>query len=306
MSGLDVQLGPLALKNPLVAVSGTFGFGFDYEPILPPDLFGAVIVKGTSLVPWPGNPPPRLMETPAGMLNAIGLENPGVDVFLRDYLPLLRERGVMVIANVVGRTMSEYVAVSERLSDADGIAALELNISCPNVKAGGMAFGTSVRDSEALVARVRQVTSLPILVKLSPNVSDIGAIARAVEAAGADVISLINTVLGMAIDVHKRAPILGNVFGGLSGPAIRPIALRCIWQVYQSVSLPILGMGGVSDSEDVLAFMMAGASAVGIGTALFADPYAPRKILEALPGDRDRLTEGRWPIGWAHPKGGCR
>ncbi len=301
MSDLSVQLGRLTLKNPLVALSGTYGFGADYGDILPPETFGAVIVKGTSLEPWSGNPPPRIFETPSGMLNAIGLENPGVREVMEVHLPPLLLLDTAIVVNVVGKAISEYVSVARELDGVRGLAGLELNISCPNVAAGGMSFGTCPATAARLVSSVREVTDLPLLVKLTPNVTDIAGIARAVEEAGADVISLINTLAGMEIDVEAARPVLGNVFGGLSGPAIRPVALRCVWQVYEAVEIPVLGLGGVCSFRDVIAFMLAGAGAVGLGTALFSDPSLPDCILRRLTEYR---ADGRdWPVGGAHRKG---
>lgn len=298
MIDLRVQLGPLSLKNPLVALSGTFGFGLDYGDMLPPETFGAVIVKGTSLQPWSGNPPPRIVETSSGMLNAIGLENPGVQEVIEVHLPPLLRCDTAAIVNVVGKTVSEYVAVARELDGIEGLSALELNISCPNVAAGGMSFGVCPDTASELVSSVRAVTDLPLLVKLTPNVTDIAGLARAVEEAGADVISLINTLAGMEIDVEAQRPVLGNVFGGLSGPAIRPVALRCVWQVYEAVQIPVLGLGGAGSFRDVIAFMLAGASAVGLGTALFSDPSLPGSILAQLSEYR---ADGRdWPVGDAH------
>jgi len=298
LTDLSTRLGPLQLKNPLVAVSGTFGYGFDYGDLVPPDTFGAVVVKGTAPEPWSGNPPPRIRETPSGMLNAIGLENPGVDEVISEHLPVLAGSDTAVIVNVVGRTVKDYVTVAGKLGDVSGVDALEINISCPNVKTGGLAFGTSGDAVESLVKSVRRSCSLPLVVKLTPNVTDIGEIARAAERGGADALSLINTVLGMEIDVPHRKPVLGNVFGGLSGPAIRPVALRCIWQVHEVTDLPILGMGGVSSARDVVAFMLAGAAAVGIGTAIFSNPSLPGAVLCDLRKYYER--EGRPPVGGAH------
>ncbi len=295
---LSIRFGELELANPLVAVSGTFGYGFDYEPIIPPETFGAVVVKGTSLEPWPGNAPPRIVETPSGMLNAIGLENPGVDVLIEEYLPRLAERDTKVIVNVVGRTVDGYVGVAEKLDQRPEVHALELNVSCPNVDAGGMSFGTSPEAVAELIGATRRVTQKPLIVKLTPNVTDITVVARAAEEAGADALSLINTLLGMAIDTETGRPILANVVGGLSGPAIRPVALRCVYQARAATNLPIMGLGGVSSAEDVVAFIMAGASAVGIGTAMFADPRTPGRIVEELKEYRSRYDE--WPIGRAH------
>ena len=296
MKDLSVVLGPMRLKNPLVAVSGTFGYGYDYEDILPPEAFGAITLKGTSPEPWAGNKPPRLVETPSGMLNSIGLQNPGVQQLCETHLPRLQKTDVCVIVNVVGRTVADYQTVAEKITDAGGADALELNISCPNVKAGGMSFGVDPQQAAELTAAVGEVTHLPLVVKLTPNVTDIAEIACAVEDAGADVISLINTLQGMEIDVEREEPTLGAVFGGLSGPAIRPVALRCIWQVYEAVDIPVLGMGGVSSARDVLAFMMAGADAIGIGTSLFSRPTGIFKILDNL---RDSCYDD-WPVGRAH------
>ncbi len=298
MVDMSTELGPLRLKNPLVAVSGTFGYGEDYGEMLPPDTFGAVVVKGTAPEPWCGNPPPRICETPSGMLNAIGLQNPGVKRVIAEYLPVLEELDTTVVVNVVGRTVEDYVRVAEELTGVGGVDALELNISCPNVEAGGMAFGTSPAAVESLVAEVRRVTDLPLLVKLSPNVTDIGQIARAAERGGADIVSLINTLLGMEIDVQSARPVLGNTVGGLSGPAIRPVALRCVWQVREATDLPILGMGGVACARDVIAFMLAGASAVGMGTMIFSDPSLPGTVLRDLQQWYER--EGRPTVGAAH------
>ncbi len=303
MTDLDVSLGPLQLKNPLVAVSGTFGYGYDYGELLPPDTFGAIVLKGTAPEPWPGNPPPRVVETPSGMLNSIGLQNPGVDELCDEYLPRLAGEDVVVIVNVVGRTVKDYCHVARRVSECGGADAIELNISCPNVKAGGMSFGTDPQQAADLTASVREVSDLPLIVKLTPNVTDIAEIAAAVQSSGADIISLINTLLGMEIDVEQASPRLGAVFGGLSGPAIRPVALRCVWEVYRAVSVPLLGMGGASTARDVLAFMMAGASAVGMGTALFAQPDGVQETLQQLRKFRQSCGEFDWPVGRAHEKG---
>lgn len=285
---LQVEIAGIKLKNPLMPASGTYGYGREYLPFFTPDIFGAVVTKGVALEPWPGNNSPRIIETPAGMLNAIGLQNPGVEVFLREAILFLEPYQTPVIVNVVGKTIEEYVAVVERLNDCPLISAYELNISCPNVKEGGIAFGTDPRTAYRITKAVREVTKRPLIVKLSPNVTQITDIATEVEAAGADCLSMINTLLGMAIDIKKRRPLLANLMGGLSGPAIKPVALRMVWQVYQKVSIPIIGMGGITTPEDALQFMMAGASAVAMGTALFNDPFKPRKIIEGI---REYLIE---------------
>jgi dihydroorotate dehydrogenase (NAD+) catalytic subunit len=282
--GLQVNLAGLQLENPLLPASGTYGYGREYLPFFTPDQFGAVVTKGVALNPWVGNPPPRVCETPSGMLNAIGLQNPGVEQFIAEALPFLRQYQAPVIVNIVGRTIPEYVAVAERLNDCPEVSGFELNISCPNVQEGGMAFGTCPQTAHAITAAVRKVTQRPLVVKLSPNVTDIAAIAQQVEAAGADAVSLINTLLGMKIDLQQRRPFLGNLVGGLSGPAIKPVALRMVWQVYRKVSIPIVGMGGISSAQDALEFIMAGATAVAVGTVLFRNPHAPQEILEGIAG----------------------
>ncbi len=279
---LAVELADLKLKNPILPASGTYGYGREFLPFIKPDLWGAVITKGVALVPWTGNPPPRIAETPSGMLNAIGLQNPGVEHFITEALPFLREYQVPVVVNIVGRTIAEYAAVAERLSEHPEVSGFELNISCPNVKEGGIAFGTDPQVAAAVTGEVRKVTKLPLIVKLSPNVTDVTVIAQAVEAAGADCLSLINTLQGMAIDIKKRRPILANQIGGLSGPAVKPVALRMVWQVYQKVKLPLIGMGGIISASDALEFIMAGASAVAIGTGLFRDPSLPEKVIAGI------------------------
>jgi len=281
---LTVKLNSLTLKNPLLTASGTFGFAEEYSELFNPAVLGGIVVKGLTLRPKAGNAPPRIVETPAGLLNAIGLQNPGIEKFITKELPLLRKMETAVIANIAGSTQEEFAEMAKALETEAGISALELNISCPNVKKGGMAFGVLPESAAAVTETVKKHTTLPVWVKLSPNVTDIQEIARAVESAGADGVSLINTLLGMSIDIHKRRPALGNVFGGLSGPAIRPVAVRMIWQVYKAVKIPIIGMGGITTARDVLEFIMAGASAVAIGTGLFRDPLAPLTILSDLEG----------------------
>lgn len=281
---LAVKLGSIQLKNPIMPASGCFGFGQEFAQLYDLKQLGAVVVKAVTLRPIWGNPTPRVAETPGGMLNAIGLQNPGLDVVCREKLPWLAEQDVPIIVNIGGETVADYVAVAETVSRQTGVIALELNISCPNVQKGGMAFGTSPETAAELTRAVKAVSSVPVFVKLSPNVTDIVEIAQAVEAAGADGLSLINTLLGLAIDLRKRRPILANVTGGLSGPAIKPVALRMIHQVYRAVALPIIGMGGISSAEDVLEFMLAGASAVAVGTANFVDPLIMPRIINQLPG----------------------
>lgn len=279
---LGVNLGGIKLQNPVTVASGTFGYGREYEDYLDIAEIGAVIVKGTTLEARPGNPGPRIIETPAGMLNAIGLENPGIDVFLQEYLPYLYEKKVTVIANIAGNTLEEYALLAAKLEGHLGIAGIEMNISCPNVKQGGLQFGTDPETVYQVVAAVRKTSSLPVVTKLSPNVTDIVAIAKAAQAGGADALSMINTLMGMAIDVKQKKPVLGNVFGGLSGPAIKPVALRMIYQVYKAVDLPILGGGGIMNTTDALEFIMAGASAVSIGTGNFVNPGTAREIVQGL------------------------
>jgi len=279
---MSVNLGGLQLKNPVCTASGTFGYGSEYKDYFDPALLGAVIVKGTTLQARPGNPPPRIVETPAGMLNAIGLENPGVDVFIDQYMPELRAQGVTVIANIAGNIPEEYAELARRLDQVEGIAAIELNISCPNVKQGGLQFGTDPDMVYQVVSMVKTNTQLPVIPKLSPNVTDIVAIAQAAQQGGADALSMINTLMGMAVDVDRCRPVLANVFGGLSGPAIKPVALRMIYQVYQQVKLPILGGGGIVSTRDALEFLMVGASAISIGTGIFIDPLLPCQIIDGL------------------------
>lgn len=282
MNALSVNVGGVRMKNPVALASGTCGYGEVYADSYNPALLGAVVVKGLSLKPRLGNPSPRMAETPSGMLNAIGLENVGLANFLSEKLPWLVERKVTVVVNVFGETVPEYARLCEELSEVRGIAGLELNISCPNVQAGGMAFGSSARAAAELTAAARKVTKLPLWVKLSPNVGDIAEVARAVEAAGADAVSLINTLKGMAIDVEARRPVLATVTGGLSGPAIRPVALRMVYETARAVKIPVVGMGGIMSADDAIAFLLAGASAVQIGTANFIDPGIPLRVLAGI------------------------
>ena len=279
---LSVVVAGIRLKNPVLTASGTFGYGEEYRDIVDLNRLGGVIVKGVSLRPIRGNPPPRIWETPSGMLNAIGLENPGVDVFLGEKLPYLRRFETAVIVNIFGYSLEDYIAVAERLDGVPGIDGLEVNISCPNVKAGGIVFGTNVKASFELLTALRRATKLPLIAKLSPNVTDITEFARAAADAGCDGLSLINTLLGMAIDIQSRRPRLANVTGGLSGPAIRPVAVRMVWQAAQAVKLPIIGMGGILTAEDALEFVLAGASAVAVGTANFVNPTATLDVISGM------------------------
>jgi len=281
-ASLEVNLCGIKLANPILAASGPFGYGHEYRELTGFKDLGGIIVKGVSLEPWEGNPPPRVTETASGMLNAVGLQNPGLKSFLEDHLPSLSGTGPRLFVNVVGCTAEEYTGVVAGLDKAEGIDGLELNISCPNVKAGGMAFGTDPQATGRLVSAVRRETTLPLLVKLSPNVTDIGVIARAAEEAGADGISLVNTLSGMLIDTAQKKPLLGNVFGGLSGPAIMPVALRMVWQAAEAVKIPVLGMGGIVSAGDALQFIMAGARAVALGTGLFYEPDLPSQIKAGL------------------------
>ncbi len=282
MPDLSVKIAGLKLKNPVMTASGTFGYGLEFDPFLDIGLLGAIVVKGLSLHPKEGNRPPRIVETPAGMLNAIGLQNIGIEVFVREKLAALKEKGATVVVNFFGNSKEEYVEAASRLSDADGIAALEVNISCPNVKAGGIVFGTDPAVAYDLIREIRRSTSLPLIVKLSPNVTDIAVMARSVEEAGADAVSLINTLTGMAIDIEKRRPKLANVTGGLSGPAIRPVAVRMVWETARAVSVPVIGIGGIMNAGDALEFIIAGASAVQVGTANFVNPGVSKEIVDGI------------------------
>ena len=282
MADLSVRIGSLALRNPFIGASGCFGYGLEYTEAVDLSTLGGVAVKGLFLEEREGHAPPRIVETPAGMLNAIGLQGIGVRRFVAEKLPELRRLGAVVIVNICGSTLDEYCEVARVLSDAEGVGAIELNISCPNIKEGGIQFGCSLHGTYDVVSGVRKVTSLPIIPKLTPNVTDVASFARASEEAGADAISLVNTFLAMAIDVETRAPKLTNVMGGLSGPAIRPIAVRMVWECHQAVTLPILGMGGIATVEDALEFIIAGASAVQVGTANFVDPFIWGKLISGL------------------------
>lgn len=275
---LSVQLGSLRLKTPLMSASGCFGYGVEYAGAVDLASLGAVVVKGLFLKERDGHPPPRIVETPAGMLNAIGLQGIGVHRFVREKMPELRRLGATVIVNVCGTTVDEYVEVSKVLSDTEGVAALELNISCPNIKEGGISFGCNLTGTHQVVSAVRRATPLPIIPKLTPNVTDVASFAAAAEEAGADAVSLVNTFLAMAIDVETRRPKLSNGMGGLSGPAIRPIAVRMVYECARLVKIPVIGMGGIASAGDVLEFLIAGATAVQVGTANFVDPFIWGKL----------------------------
>ncbi|ACA59811.1 dihydroorotate dehydrogenase family protein [Candidatus Desulforudis audaxviator MP104C] len=301
-----VAIAGLTLKNPVLTASGTVGFGEEYAPYLDLAGLGALVVKTVTLKPRAGNPPPRITETPAGVINAVGLQNPGVEALVRDILPRLARFDVPVIVSIAGETVDEYARLAGRLDGVPGIAALEVNISCPNVKAGGIAFGTEPAMTAAVVRQVRENTRLPVIAKLSPNVTDIRTIALAAAGAGADALSLINTLSAMVIDVERRRPLLGNVFGGLSGPAVRPVAVRAVWQVYQAVELPLIGMGGIMTARDALEFILAGARAVAVGTANLVNPGAAAAVAADL---EQYLTEQgirdiNELVGAAHRTGG--
>lgn len=285
---LEVNVAGVRMRTPVMVASGTFGYGSEYVDFVDLNQLGAIVVKGITSEPWPGNPMQRIIETPSGMLNAIGLQNVGVDGFISEKLPYLRDFDVPVVVNICGETLEEYCEVTEKLDAAEGVAAIELNISCPNLECGGMSFGVDSRLASELVNNVRERTGLPLLVKLSPNVTDIAEIARAIEDAGADGLSVINTLLGMAIDAKTRRPQLANLTGGLSGPAIKPIALRMVWQVYNAVKIPIVGMGGIMTGEDAVEFFIAGASAVAVGTANFVNPRASLDVADEI---REYLEE---------------
>ena len=287
---LSLKIGSLELPNPLIAASGCFGYGLEYEDVVDLSILGAVATKGLFLAERQGHEPERIVETPSGMLNAIGLQGIGVHRFISEKLPLLNARGARTIVNICGTTLDEYVEVARILSDAEGVAALEVNISCPNIKEGGIQFGCSLDGTFNVVSAIRKVTTLPVIPKLTPNVTSPASFARAAEDAGADAISLVNTFLAMAIDVEQRRPKLSNVVGGLSGPAIRPIAVRMVWECRQDVKIPIIGMGGIMDARDVLEFMLAGANAVQVGTANFVDPFIWTKLLDGL---EDYMTRHR-------------
>ncbi len=282
MVDLSVEIGKLKLKNPIMTASGTFGYGEEFADFIDLNRLGGIIVKGTTLHHREGNPYPRMAETPSGMLNAVGLQNKGVDYFIKHIYPRIKDLDTRVIVNVSGSCIDDYVAVCEKLSPLDKVAAVEINISCPNVKQGGMGFGTTCSGAESVTSAVRKAYDGTMIVKLTPNVTDITEIARAVEAAGADAVSLTNTFLGMAIDVEKRKPMLSTITGGLSGPCIRPIAVRMVWQVANAVKVPVVGLGGIASGRDAIEFLLAGATAVQIGTANFVDPQVTVKAIDYI------------------------
>ena len=279
---LSVRIGSLVLKNPIIPASGCFGYGLEYADVVDLASLGAIAVKGLFLSEREGHPPPRIVETPSGMLNAIGLQGIGVHRFVREKMPELRRLGAVVIVNICGSSLDEYVELARILSDVEGVAALELNISCPNIKEGGIQFGCDLASTTAVVGAVRKVTRLPVIPKLTPNVTSVSSFAKAAEDAGADAVSLVNTFLAMVIDVETRRPKLSNVMGGLSGPAIRPIAVRMVYDCARAVRIPVIGMGGISSARDALEFMIAGATAVQVGTACFVDPFIWTKLLTGI------------------------
>lgn len=299
MVDLSVEIGKLKLKNPIMTASGTFGYGEEFADFIDLNRLGGIIVKGTTLHHREGNPYPRMAETPSGMLNAVGLQNKGVDYFIEHIYPRIKDLDTRVIVNVSGSCIDDYVAVCEKLSPLDKVAAVEINISCPNVKQGGMGFGTTCSGAESVTSAVRKAYDGTMIVKLTPNVTDITEIARAVEAAGADAVSLTNTFLGMAIDVEKRKPMLSTITGGLSGPCIRPIAVRMVWQVANAVKVPVVGLGGIASGRDAIEFLLAGATAVQIGTANFVDPQVTVKAIDYIEDylKRHQITSVRELIG---------
>jgi len=288
MANLNINIGKLQLKNPVMSASGTFGYGSEYSDFIDISRIGGIIVKGTTIRARQGNQYPRMAETPSGMLNAVGLQNKGVDYFISHIYPTVKDIDTNIIVNVSGSTIDEYVETAEKLNSLENIPGIELNISCPNVKEGGMAFGTSCLSASQVVKEVRRAYKKELIVKLSPNVTDISEIALAVEAEGADSVSLINTLLGMAIDSEKRKPVLSTITGGLSGPAVKPIALRMVWQVASAVKIPVIGLGGIMNAADAIEFMLAGATAIQIGTANFIDPTVTIKVIEGINDYLDR------------------
>jgi dihydroorotate dehydrogenase (NAD+) catalytic subunit len=279
---MRVNIGGIEIKNPVMTASGTFGYASEFDDLMDLNRLGAIVVKGLSLEPSKGNPPPRIVETPCGMLNAIGLENVGLAAFVEKKLPFLRRLDPPVFVNVYGKSTEEYAELAARLEDIDGVSGIEVNISCPNVKSGGMAFGAYPESAAEVIRAIRKQIAKPLMVKLSPNVTDITEIAKSVEAEGADSISLINTITGMAIDIETRRPKIGNITGGLSGPAIKPVALRMVWQVAQTVKVPVVGIGGIMTATDALEFLIAGAMAVQVGTANFINPHATIDIIDGI------------------------
>ena len=296
---LKTDIGGIELENPVMTASGTFGYAWEFEELVDLNRLGGIIVKGLSLEPSMGNKPPRIVETACGMLNAIGLENVGIEAFVKEKLPFLKELSAPVFTNIYGKSISDYALLAARIDELNEVAGIEVNISCPNVKAGGIAFGVVPETAAEVIKAVRKATSKPLMVKLSPNVTDITQIARAVEGAGADSLSLVNTITGMSIDIETRRPKLANITGGLSGPAIKPVALRMVWQVAQSVKIPVIGIGGIVCAEDALEFLIAGAVAVQVGTANFVNPHATVDIIEGIEGFliEKKITSVRDVIG---------
>lgn len=292
----------LIMKNPVMTASGTFGFGREYGRLYDLNRLGAITVKGITIEPRRGNPPPRLIETPSGILNSIGLQNPGLEGFIGDELPYLQRLSAPVIVNISGNTIEEYAFLASELDRVEGVSALEVNVSCPNVKEGCMAFGIKKDSLFSVVSAVRKSTTLPVIVKLSPNVRDIAEMAETAENAGADAVSLVNTFLGMAIDIDRKKPLLANTFGGLSGPAIKPIALRMVWEVYERVDIPVIGMGGIMNWKDAVEFILAGAASVAVGTANFVNPTAPLEIIDGIENYmiREGINDIRELIGLGH------
>lgn len=282
MVNTSISLAGLELRNPVMTASGTYGYGLEYEDFVDLSHLGGIVVKGTTLHPRQGNPYPRMAETPSGMLNAVGLQNKGVEHFCQEIYPKIQDRDTNILVNVSGSMIEDYIATAERINELEHIPGIELNISCPNVKEGGMAFGVTCAGASSVVSAVRKVYKKHLMVKLSPNVSDITEIARAVEAEGADSVSMINTLLGMAIDAERRRPVLSTITGGLSGPAVKPVALRMVWQTSKAVRIPIVGMGGISNATDAIEFLLAGASAIQVGTYNFVDPSATLQIVEGI------------------------
>ncbi|MBU4212593.1 MAG: dihydroorotate dehydrogenase [Verrucomicrobia bacterium] len=296
---LTVRIGGLVMQNPVMTASGTFGYGPEFARLVDLNRLGAIVVKGISLKPAQGNPTPRLVEVPGGLLNAIGLQNPGFAGFVSDYLPFLRQYQAPVIVNIWGHTIEEYAAIAERFSDVPGVHGLELNISCPNIKRGGIAFGTDPKMARQVITAVRKRTRLPLITKLSPNVTIIAEFARIAEACGADAVSLINSFPAMAIDIETRRPILANITGGLTGPAIHTIALKMVWEAAQAVKIPVIGMGGITSAKEALAFIIAGASAIAVGTANFTEPLSTLAVIKGIEAYlvRHRLPSVRALVG---------
>lgn len=302
MADLSVKIAGVEFKNPVIPASGVFGYGREYEELFPLSKLGGIATKGTTITKRNGNPSPRIAETPSGMINSVGLQNPGIDAFIENELPNLMQKDTVILANIAGSTAEECVTIAQKLDKTD-VHMIELNISCPNVKQGGMAFGSTCDGAASITKLVRQATKKPLVVKLSPNVTSITDIAKAVEAEGADALSLINTVLGMRIDINIRRPILKNNTGGMSGPAVFPLAVRMVWQTANAVNIPIIGMGGISTGDDAVEMMMAGASAVQVGAAIFTDPYAPIKVVDGINEflDKNNISSVKDIIGTVKP-----